>query len=361
MNRKRIKHLFFLILFTLLFITFWPLLQQQQQQSSLIKLKFHHIVYKVNEYFEQLTFLKDDSIIEFNSLSYQNECSWPFVDYKDKQSIYYLQKDLKELNETFEYCEKSDHDSSHSFISINDKDDHSFYLKLNITFIEDKLKVLRHNLKCFIQRFEGKRNESEQNNGITMINDEKYIFNNYELVISRAGFYYAWCLDSKILFGNSKVYDYVYHILPRLKEMKPQLSSPNVLLIGIDSLSFNHFRRIFPITFDYLNDQLDDNLIFSRFNSVGSNTYPNVLAMLTGIIDEINLDFNIKNSEIDYYRQIDGTFHDHLPFIWKEYQKLNYITMFQEDEPSLAIFNYLKDGFRFNFLRFLLLLLLISI
>lgn len=123
--------------------------------------------------------------------------------------------------------------------------------------------------------------------------------------------------------------------------LQEAINQTNILIIGIDSVSANHFRRVFPRTHAYLERET---LLFEHFNSVGFNTYPNVIAMLTGIVEE-DLDEEFL-SEINIYRQWDGTFHDHLPYIWYEFEKLGYITHFQEDDPHIAIFNYYKDGFR---------------
>ena len=47
------------------------------------------------------------------------------------------------------------------------------------------------------------------------------------------------------------------------------------------------------------------------------------------------------------YRELDSAFHDHFPFIWKDYEKLGYVTTYQEDDPSVAALSYLKKGFRY--------------
>ena len=94
----------------------------------------------------------------------------------------------------------------------------------------------------------------------------------------------------------------------------------NVLILGIDSLSFNHFKRELPITFKYLNEDLkDQNIVYENFNSVGQSTHPNIVALLTGIIDNDIL--NIKN-EMEIFRKLDSTYHDQLPFIWNLYEDL---------------------------------------
>jgi hypothetical protein len=70
------------------------------------------------------------------------------------------------------------------------------------------------------------------------------------------------------------------------------------------------------------------------------------MAMLTGIIDDSIVEYNISG-EIDWYRRIDSSFHDHLPFVWNDYERAGYATSYQEDQPSIAIFNYMKNGFRY--------------
>ncbi len=68
--------------------------------------------------------------------------------------------------------------------------------------------------------------------------------------------------------------------------------------------------------------------------------------MLAGLVEEALPEYNISTGEIDYFRRRDQLFHDNLPFIWKAYEDLGYVTMYQEDDPLIAIFNYYKDGFR---------------
>lgn len=73
-----------------------------------------------------------------------------------------------------------------------------------------------------------------------------------------------------------------------------------------------------------------------------------MLALLAGIIEEPMSEYDILNGEIEFYRRLDSTsFHDLLPFIWKRFEELGYVTMYQEDDPYIAIFNFIKDGFRY--------------
>ena len=65
---------------------------------------------------------------------------------------------------------------------------------------------------------------------------------------------------------------------------KTQMQQMNVLMIGLDSMSYNNMRRVLPRTYEYLDKELEDNVILDNFNSVGENTFPNHIAMLCGLI-----------------------------------------------------------------------------
>ena len=121
----------------------------------------------------------------------------------------------------------------------------------------------------------------------------------------------------------------------------------NILMLGFDSLSYQHFQRVMPITFKYLSKSLENNVMFTSMNRVGENTHPNVWALLSGIfiskIDSINM-----TSEYPRYLSIDEGFLDKLPFIWHKYEKGGYLTSLHQDATKLSVFNYLKKGFRYK-------------
>jgi hypothetical protein len=50
---------------------------------------------------------------------------------------------------------------------------------------------------------------------------------------------------------------------------KQTSTQPNILVFVFDSLSKNHFKRVLPLTHDYLSHKLERNVIFENFNSVG--------------------------------------------------------------------------------------------
>ena len=123
-------------------------------------------------------------------------------------------------------------------------------------------------------------------------------------------------------------------------------SKMNVLLIGIDSMSFPHFKRVLPKTYKYLQKDFKNNLIFNNYNVVGQNTYANILPLLSGVIQEAIPDLGL-NSEVKFFQKFNSTFHDMFPLIWKEYEQIGYLTMYNEDFPFLSTFNMLKDGFKY--------------
>jgi hypothetical protein len=121
----------------------------------------------------------------------------------------------------------------------------------------------------------------------------------------------------------------------------------NILMIGYDALSRNQFRRAFKLTSNHLLNETNNYINFDRYTVVGLNTYPNLGPLLTGILFE---DLNEQNmtSELKFYYDIDTSYHDLYPFIWREYEKIGYVTMFQEDAADIQVFNFLKEGFRFQ-------------
>lgn len=89
-----------------------------------------------------------------------------------------------------------------------------------------------------------------------------------------------------------------------------------VLVIQIDAVSFNHFKRNFPRTYAYLQD-LNDNVIFENFMIVGENTKPKIVPFLSCVMPASLPEFQIDNEDIYF----DGDY-KHMPLIWKEFEKL---------------------------------------
>ncbi|CAK9291642.1 unnamed protein product [Gordionus sp. m RMFG-2023] len=110
----------------------------------------------------------------------------------------------------------------------------------------------------------------------------------------------------------------------------------SLLMIGIDSTSRLNFLRGLSNTRRYLLSQRTESFTFKGYIKVGDNTYPNMLALLTGkSLEEYPEDFG----EEEYF--------DNCSFVWKAFKKskIDYSTAYIEDSPNMATFNYFKKGF----------------
>jgi hypothetical protein len=100
-----------------------------------------------------------------------------------------------------------------------------------------------------------------------------------------------------------------------------------------DSMSSSSFQRALPKTFKYL-QSLTNFHHFAKFHTVGENTLPNLVPMLSGLPAERLLGKD----------NIPPPFDD-FPFIWKNFSQKNYVTYFNEDWRD-SMFNFNKFGFR---------------
>lgn len=119
-------------------------------------------------------------------------------------------------------------------------------------------------------------------------------------------------------------------IPPKTPEGNSTQSIPNVIMIGIDSISRVNFERHFTYT-----KQLMSKYHFYELfghNKVDDNTFPNIVPLLTG---NHYLKFWTESKRHTMY-------FDNLPFIWKEFARNNFLTADVED---WSIFNFLKRGF----------------
>ena len=234
-----------------------------------------------------------------------------------------------------------------------------YTIQLNTKEIFEKFNTNEKLLECTIELFNKKFNVSELKAIKTI---EKFAFkkeNNYTINLKRHGFYYIKCINLGALY-NSFIYDETVNIFPRnmsilidekremilkgfgseLKFEKEEIKftknkatfkaeeKMNVLMIGIESMSLRHLKRSMPLTFDYLNNKLMNNIMFTSVNIVGENTYPAMLALLAGISISGVSSLKISSEKKKYY-SIDQGFHDKYPFIWNYYEKIGYLTGYQ--------------------------------
>ncbi|GFV65486.1 uncharacterized protein TNCV_1737231 [Trichonephila clavipes] len=135
-------------------------------------------------------------------------------------------------------------------------------------------------------------------------------------------------------FAGIPVYDKLHIRIRNLsRSEKNSLKNPvNVLIFGLDSMSRLGFMRLLPRTYQYLTDSLHMSVL-RGMNKVGDNTYPNLVALLTG-----------KKAYGGGLPDESEGFDD-WPLIWKNYSNAGYNTMWAEDFPQYGLFNYLAKGF----------------
>lgn len=108
----------------------------------------------------------------------------------------------------------------------------------------------------------------------------------------------------------------------------------NMMILGLDSVSKLNFHRMFNMTATTIKEL--GGIELHGYNKVDDNTFPNLIPMLTGLSsDELN-GACLSNS---------STYFDNCHFIWDEYKKKGYSTLFSEDSAALGLFNYFKNGF----------------
>ena len=95
----------------------------------------------------------------------------------------------------------------------------------------------------------------------------------------------------------------------------------NILMIILDSFSHNHARRMIPLTYDYLKSWKQDNQIFENYMLIGMNTKPNLFPLFTG---KFVSSMRLKNEDTR------SNYHN-LSLFWKDFEKLGYISMYNED------------------------------
>nr|AAQ23564.1 RE42568p [Drosophila melanogaster] len=167
--------------------------------------------------------------------------------------------------------------------------------------------------------------------------ERKYFSQNYEVPLHVEGLIltcHRLGNESDIL--QSDAYNLIqYRPPPKGLSLKPSKRKPSVLMFGIDSLSRINLRRTMPKVYKFLTR--DGWFEQQGYNKIGDNTFPNLLAILTGY----NPESAIK--KVCNWHE-DGCL-DRTPFIWHYFRNASYLTAYAEDEAGINTFNYWKPGF----------------
>lgn len=111
----------------------------------------------------------------------------------------------------------------------------------------------------------------------------------------------------------------------------------NILIFGIDSVSKLNFHRMLNKTLTTIVDELDG-IEMHGYNKIDDNTYPNLIPLLSGLSSDELASACLSSNASAYY-------FDNCHFIWNEFKKKGYSTLFAEDSAALSLFNYFKSGF----------------
>ncbi|XP_037557786.1 uncharacterized protein LOC119434799 [Dermacentor silvarum] len=109
----------------------------------------------------------------------------------------------------------------------------------------------------------------------------------------------------------------------------------SVLILGLDAVSHLNFDRHLPETAVFVRDKLGA-LELHGYNKVGENSYPNLMALLTGLKD-----FEADEAEA-------AGAYDNLSsrFVWRKYAARGYRTMFLEEWTQFSLFkSFHRKGF----------------
>ena len=239
-------------------------------------------------------------------------CKIPELDPWDDSVLKYLPADSGKLE-----CPKA-----YNILFIND----SGFIVYNQTAME-YYSLSKRSIKCKYQIVERILGDKEVKLG------PKVRFS--PSVFINASIFRVSCSRNKHL-----VYDYV-HFNPfwienesREKEIGVEDDDHySVLLIGIDSVSRSHALRNLPKSYKYLSETLGA-YDFKGYMKVGSNTFPNLIPLLTGMRHG---KFPLVLNRISYC--------DSLPLLWNEKALKHYATLYSEDRADISTFNFVKPGF----------------
>ncbi|XP_042204483.1 uncharacterized protein LOC121854141 isoform X2 [Homarus americanus] len=111
----------------------------------------------------------------------------------------------------------------------------------------------------------------------------------------------------------------------------------NFLMLGFDSLSHNTFIRTLPKTYAFLTDTLGSH-VMEGYNIVGDGTPQQLIPILTG---KTELELPETRRRMGEQAQYVNTY----PFIWNDFKKNGYVTLYAEDLPHVGTFQYRLRGF----------------
>ncbi|KAL8597492.1 hypothetical protein ACOMHN_047719 [Nucella lapillus] len=115
-----------------------------------------------------------------------------------------------------------------------------------------------------------------------------------------------------------------------------QPKKPNVLMLGLKSVSHLAFQRLMAKTYKFLRTELGA-VALENYNVVGELTKDELIPLLTG-----TREYDLPDVQSWKYN---AELMNAYPFIWKKFRQQGYATLFAEDAPMNSIFNTGFYGF----------------
>lgn len=141
-----------------------------------------------------------------------------------------------------------------------------------------------------------------------------------KIIKPQHGIYRRRLFQQSPVFKSWKIYRNVHAVInpKKIENLKVQSNVTSkkklsVFILGLDSMSRLNFHRTMPLSSNYLDSR--GYLEFRGYNKIGDNTFPNLMALLTGYNESWSL------NKCDSSRAF-GL--DDCPFIWKAFRDAGY-------------------------------------
>ncbi|XP_054717823.1 uncharacterized protein LOC129227306 [Uloborus diversus] len=210
--------------------------------------------------------------------------------------------------------------------------DHQGRLMVNNTAIAENGYVIGKSLNCFWSPVL-RAGPNEEDDLKVKYGNESYLPPEGVILPSNIEVVRATCQNFAFFKIYEKIHAHIRNVTFDSSRAAPLHHPINIFIFGLDSLARTAFIRHLPHTYRYLTEDLNMT-VFRGMNKVGDNSYPNLIAILTG-------DKAYGGGLPDYKKGFDG-----FPLVWNNYTSAGYATMFAEDFPEFGLFTYLATGFR---------------
>ncbi|CAH1223896.1 unnamed protein product, partial [Diabrotica balteata] len=131
-----------------------------------------------------------------------------------------------------------------------------------------------------------------------------------------------------VVYSNVHAVTFSISKKPKKPSGKPKFS---IMMLGIDSVSKSNIERTMPESFKWA----ESNMInLKGYNKIGDNTFPNLMAILTGYnVDQLSKFCN-RTVKLNSCK-----------IIWDKFKESQYITGYAEDDCNINTFHYDRPGF----------------